>query len=868
MCDVSEIAPYNFSVIELKWQEFWSENNSFATDLSAGKQKYYILEMFMYPSGKVHIGHVRNYTIGDIIARFKRACGYAVLHPVGWDAFGLPAENAALAQHAHPKEWTYQNIAAMKQQIKALGFSYDWSREFATCDESYYAFQQKLFLAMYKHGLIYRKNSEVNWDPVDNCVLANEQVIEGRGWRSGAVVEKKMLAQWFIKITNFREELLSALNDLGGWPEKVRLMQSNWIGKSVGCSIKFKSTADNDDILVFTTRPETLFGATFVAISPHHALAKKLAVQNLVIKDFLEEVRKGSVSEEAVEKQEKLGIDTGITVDHPFLPTKLPVYIANFVLNEYGTGAIFGTPAHDERDYDFATKYSLPILRVVEAKGKVVGGVRSSSDDLPYVSTDGVMVNSDFLNGRSVPDARAAIIDKLCAIGVGCREEFFKLRDWGVSRQRYWGCPIPMVHCQKCGVVPLEENDLPVLLPEDVSFGKTGNPLDHHPAWKHTKCPICSAAALRETDTLDTFVDSSWYFLRFCVNDPKNCDLLSAEDIRHWMPVDQYIGGIEHAILHLLYARFFTKALSACGFIDVHEPFQNLFTQGMVCSVTYRRENGEWLFPDQVHRKEDGSCVLLETQEPVIVGRLEKMSKSKKNVVDPDAIVATYGADALRLFVVSDTPPEKDFPWSDEGLEGCWRFINRIWRLFVLMQNCGVGAQEGGINFDAEQLPANINELYKNFHGFIKKITGALENRHMNKAVAFGRELVNAIYACLDDAKNHKNVFSVIIRDLIRMMAPITPHICEEAWQMLGFPGLVSTSDWPAYDQRYLTVSTINLPVQVNGKLRGSIDVDVDDLEDIVFEKALALPSVQNITVGKVIKTKIFVKGRIVNFVV
>ncbi|GHT94938.1 leucine--tRNA ligase [Alphaproteobacteria bacterium] len=886
--DISEITPYNFSVVEPKWQEFWYKNHTFKSVFDSKKPKCYVLEMFMYPSGKVHIGHVRNYTIGDIISRFKRACGYSVLHPVGWDAFGLPAENAALKNKSHPKDWTYQNIDVMRNQIKSLGFSYDWSREFATCDPKYYAFQQKIFLAMYEKGLIYRKNSEVNWDPVDNCVLANEQVVEGRGWRSGAIVEKRMLSQWFVKITDYVEELLSDLNDLNEWPEKVRIMQENWIGKSEGCAINFQLDANvtlgpsadsasapqahlahnatsrvnwSSGTLVFTTRPETIFGATFLAISPDHPIALELAKTNGKIKEFIEEYKKGYVSTEFLEKQEKLGIETGIFVDHPFLEKSLPVFIANFVLMNYGTGAIFATPAHDERDYEFAVKYNLPIIDVVRPDEN------ATDKRLPYWGS-GTLMNSEFLDGMNLKDARKTAIDKLCEIGIGERKKFYKLRDWGISRQRYWGCPIPMVHCEKCGVVPLKSEDLPVLLPDDVSFDKPGNPLDQHATWKHVKCPICGADATRETDTLDTFVDSSWYFLRFCVDDHEGSDLLSFKDIEQWMPVDQYIGGIEHAILHLLYARFFTKALADCGFIKVREPFRNLFTQGMVCSVTYQKENGEWLFPNEVARNMDGVLEVASTGEKVIVGRIEKMSKSKKNVVDPDAIIKSYGTDALRLFVVSDTPPEKDFSWSDEGLEGCWRFVNRLWRLFVFVQSCGVCAKECTIDVNINGLQNNVIETYKAFHLTVKNVTDALDGRGMNRAIAHIRDSVNSIYACLNDIEANKGVFSVIIRDLIKLLSPIVPHICEEAWHMFGFDGLASDQNWPSYDEKYLIKSTISLPVQVNGRLRGTVSVSIDDPEDVVFEKALSIDNVKTAIGDNPLKKKIFIKGKIINFVV
>ncbi|MDR2157755.1 MAG: leucine--tRNA ligase [Holosporaceae bacterium] len=855
--DISEIAPYNFSVIEPKWQDFWLKNDSFRTDCNSSKKKYYVLEMFMYPSGKVHIGHVRNYAIGDAIARFKRAGGFSVLHPVGWDAFGLPAENAALKQGGRPQDWTYKNIEIMKKQLLSLGFSYDWKREFATCDEKYYKFQQKIFLAFYKNGLIYRKKSEVNWDPVDNCVLANEQVIGGRGWRSGAPVEKRKLSQWFLKITDFVDELLDGLDHLEGWPEKVKIMQRNWIGRSEGCSIDFK-TDDGDEIVVFSTRPETIFGATFLAISPDHSLATKLASGNEKIKSFVEKCKKGSVAQEFLDRQEKLGMDTGLTVNHPFLDKKLPVYIANFVLMNYGTGAIFATPAHDERDYEFAVKYDLPIERVMVST--------ADGDELPQVD-DGILVNSDFLDGLNVAEAKEAVIRRLCEMGIGKREVFFRLLDWGISRQRYWGCPIPMVHCDKCGVVPLEEKDLPVLLPRDATFSGVGNPLEKHEVWKRVKCPCCGRDAVRETDTLDTFFDSSWYFLRFCVNDRENENLLEKKDVSQWMRVDQYIGGIEHAVLHLLYARFFSKALTRCGFVDVSEPFENLFTQGMVCNVAYRKENGDWLFPEEVQKRSNGEYEVIATGEKVVVGGVEKMSKSKKNVVDPDAIIKNYGTDALRLFVVSDTPPDKDFLWSDEGLEGCWRFVNRVWRLFVYAQSRGICAKKCQRDVEIDTLDPAVQKLYKDFHRTIKNVSDSLEERSMNKVVAFIRECVNSLYSFLEQIKNNETVFSLMIRDLIKLLAPIAPHICEEAWSMLGFEGLVSDSNWPVYQKEYLEVSTIDLPIQINGKFRGIVAVGVDDDEEVVWEKALQLPSVQSAMAGKSLKKKIFVKGKIINFV-
>ncbi len=856
--DISEITPYNFKEVEEKWRSFWLENHSFKTKNDSSKPKCYVLEMFMYPSGKVHIGHIRNYTIGDIIARYKMAQGFDVLHPVGWDAFGLPAENAALQHKSHPKNWTYQNIKIMKKQIQSMGFSYDWDREIETCNENYYGFQQKIFLKMYEKGLIYRKEAEVNWDPVDNCVLANEQVIDGRGWRSGALVKKKMLPQWFFKITNYAEELLSNLNELNEWSDNVKTMQKNWIGKSEGCSIDFHCS-NGDNLEIFSTRPETLFGATYLAISPKHPLAKKISKTDDKIKKFLENSKIGSVSKQILDTQEKIGIDTGLTAKHPFLDKQLPIYIANFVLMDYGTGAIFACPAHDKRDYDFAIKYKLPIQEIITPQ--------TTSNQLPYEG-DGLIINSDFLNGLTIQEARNKIIKIIEEKRIGTKKIFFKLRDWGISRQRYWGCPIPIVYCPKCGIVPLKEENLPVILPEDVTFENVCNPLVRHIKWKQVNCPICGEEANRETDTLDTFFDSSWYFLYFCSEHNNLKNILNKQDINHWMPVDHYIGGIEHAILHLLYARFFTKALADCNIIDLREPFKNLFTQGMVCCATYRKEDGEWLFPNEVQQNKEGNYETISTKEKVIVGHLEKMSKSKKNVVDPDFIVETYGADALRLFVVSDTPPERDFPWSDEGLEGCWKFINRIWRMFIYLKSKGINASNIKMDIDISSLNIDLQKVYKNFHKTIKDVTESYENKMMNKAVAFLRELVNNIYSVLEQAESNICLFSIITRDFIKLLAPITPHICQEAWQLLGFDKLIHENDWPKFDKQYLTSDVVNLPIQVNGKLRGNLEISTDYTEEQIFEMALNLSNVKNYIGTKTIRKKIYVKGKIVNFVI
>ncbi len=854
--DISNIAQYNFSAVEEKWQSRWKNSGVFAANVK--KNKYYVLEMFPYPSGNIHMGHVRNYVLGDIVARYRKSCGYSVLHPFGWDAFGLPAENAALKNGLHPRQWTESNIETMKKQIAAMGLSYDWSRELSTCSEQYYAFQQKLFLLLYKQGLVYRKESEVNWDPVDNCVLANEQVIDGRGWRSGAVVEKKMLSQWFFKITDYAEELLSGLDHLEGWPEKVKLMQRNWIGRSEGCLLSFSIT-NGGTLDVFSTRPETLFGATFLAISPDHPLAKEIAATNSSVKQFLEQWKVGAVSREFIETQTKEGVDTGLTAIHPFLPSVcLPIYVANFVLMDYGTGAIFATPAHDERDYDFAVKYHLPIKQVVE----------SDSDSLPYTG-EGHMINSDFLNGLTIAEAREKAIERLCEQGVGQRRIFFRLKDWGVSRQRYWGCPIPMVHCDTCGIVPLREQDLPVLLPADPVFSGSGNPLDAHPTWKHVSCPVCGKPAVRETDTLDTFVDSSWYFLRYCASDFNDSNLLDKEAISHWLPVDQYVGGVEHAILHLLYARFFTKALADCGLISVREPFNNLLTQGMVCKSTFQTENGEWLYPEQVRKNSDGRYETIDSHERVIVGKSEKMSKSKKNIVSPDAIMSEYGVDAMRLFIVSDSPPDKDFQWNDEGLEGCWRFVNRVWRLFKYASECGVSANMAEHGVDVKVLSENLVAFYREFQLIIKNITAALQSHAMNKMVAYLRDAVNKIYNELEELQSQQSLFGSVLGDLAQLMAPVMPHISEEVWQLLGFDGFVVEAEWPKYDETLLPqTQLIKLPVQVNGKLRGTIEVDPALAEEEIFTQALMVPNVKFAIGDKPIKKRFFIKGKVVNFVV
>ena len=669
---------YPFQETEAKWQRIWEEQGTFAARLEPGRPKYYVLEMFPYPSGRIHMGHVRNYTLGDVVARYKRAQGFSVLHPMGWDAFGLPAENAAMAKGVHPAEWTYANIAEMRAQFQSMGLSLDWSREIATCDPAYYRHEQAMFLDFLDAGLVYRKESWVNWDPVDQTVLANEQVIDGRGWRSGAVVERRKLAQWFFKITAYTEELLDALATLDRWPPKVRLMQERWIGRSEGARVRFPIVGRDDALEVFTTRPDTLFGASFIALAPDHPLAAELAAADPGVAAFVAECARTATSEEAIEQAEKIGHDTGLRCRHPLVSDQeLPIYVANFVLMDYGTGAIFGCPAHDQRDLEFARKYGLPVVPVVLPPGE--DEERFTIGDEAYLG-DGRMINSDFLNGLDVATAKRRVIEELQRRGLGTAEVSYRLRDWGVSRQRYWGCPIPVIHCAACGIVPVPRAQLPVTLPPDIEIGRGGNPLDHHPTWKHVKCPKCGGSARRETDTFDTFVESSWYFLRYC--SPHADEAFERAAVDAWMPVDQYIGGVEHAVLHLLYSRFFMRALRRCGYLDFDEPFIGLFTQGMVCHKTFRDAAGNWLQPDEVEEGPDGVWRALDDGRPVSVGRSEKMSKSRRNTVDPTASIAAYGADTARLFMLSDSPPERDLEWTEAGIDGAWRYLNRLWRLF------------------------------------------------------------------------------------------------------------------------------------------------------------------------------------------
>ncbi len=832
---------YPFRHIESKWQEYWEKNKTYKVNDLSDKPKAYVLEMLPYPSGHLHMGHVRNYAIGDAIARFKAALGFNVLHPMGWDAFGLPAENAAMQNKSHPEKWTLENISEMRKQLKRLGFSYDWDREVATCLPDYYGHEQKIFLDFYNKGLLYRKESWVNWDPVENTVLANEQVVNGKGWRSGATIERKKLNQWSIKITDYAQELLDDLKKLEkGWPEKVVKMQENWIGKSEGCLVQFKVVDQNDVIEIFTTCPETLYGAAFCAVAPTHPISEKLAKTNPALASFIAECQKMVTTEEAMGTVDKKGIDTGLKVQHPLQKDlTLPVYVANFVLMEYGTGAVFGCPAHDERDFEFATKYSLPIKQVVQTDEK-----------LPYMG-EGTLINSDFLDGLNRKDGFEKAVKRLEEINLGKRQTTFRLRDWSVSRQRYWGCPIPIIHCLQCGAVPVPENQLPVLLPKDATFDKPGNPLDHHPTWKHVDCPKCGTKAQRETDTLDTFFESSWYFLRYCC--PTASTPIDRDICEKWMPVDQYIGGIEHAVLHLLYARFFIKAMRDCGYLKLDEPFANLLTQGMVCHETYQDENGDWLYPYEVEKNNKGQYIHHTTGKPITVGRSEKMSKSKRNSVDPYQIIDTYGADVARLFTLSDTPPDRDFDWNTEALDGSWRYVNKIWRL---VEDC--------LEL-IEKKSGNDETLRKKAHQYLEKLTDAYEKSTFNKALAFNRELARHIEenAKTSSADALKEVLSILIHSL----SPITPHICHELWDKL-YPGqILSHQSWPKVDQSLAAIDEITIAVQINGKLRGSFTTVPNANKEILEKTALALPHVVATLAGNEPKRIIIVPNRIVNIV-
>ena len=848
---------YNPKVIEKKWQRFWDKNKIFESQIKKDKEKYYILEMFPYPSGKIHMGHVRNYTLGDVIARYKRAKGYNVLHPMGWDAFGLPAENAAIENKTSPKKWTYENIETMKSQLKKMGLSIDWSRELATCDKEYYHQQQKIFSEFYKNGLIYKKESLVNWDPIENTVLANEQVIDGKGWRSGAEIEQKKLSQWFFKITDFAEGLLSNLDNMKGWPEKVKVMQRNWIGKSQGCEIKFKivnkgKKISEEYLEIFTTRPDTIFGATFCALSPFHPLVDEILSHKDEKSKYIEVMRAQKVSEETLSKTDKEGILTDLFIQHPFIKNKkLPVYIANFILMDYGSGAIYGCPAHDQRDLDFAIKYGIEIIQVIKPD------TDETFDFKTAFTGNGNLINSDFLNKLSIDDAKSSIIKKLEELKIGKGTINYRLRDWGISRQRFWGCPIPIIYREDGKVLTVPDNQLPIELPDDIDLNSPGNPLDNHPTWKFTKCPETGMKAIRETDTLDTFVDSAWYFLRFC--SPKYFKgPFKKSEIDYWMPVDQYVGGIEHAILHLLYSRFFTKALDI---EELNEPFQSLFTQGMVCHHTFQTTNGQWVYPNDITENEEG-LTQTSTGKNVNQGPIESMSKSKKNVIDPESIIQNYGADSARWFMLSDSPPERDINWSISGIQGSWRFCQKVYALVYNNKSLF------DLNFDDEGSSIEASNLLKSVHQNLDEVTNSIEKFQMNVGVAKIYEIVNLISKFKLKDESCKKAMVESLNILIRIIEPMMPHLAEECWLLVNNKTKLHNEPWPEINKNYLVKSIATIVIQINGKRRGELQVATNTKEEDVMSKVYEIKNVSELILNKKIRKVIFVPNKIVNLVV
>jgi len=836
---------YNFSYVEKKWQIFFEKEKVFITKKNLNK-KFYCLEMFPYPSGNIHMGHVRNYTLGDVIANFKRLTGYNVLHPMGWDAFGLPAENAAMQNNLHPKDWTLKNIYSMKLQLKRLGLSIDWDKEISTCDKLYYKHQQILFSILFKKGIAYKKKSYVNWDPIDKTVLANEQVIEGKGWRSGAIVEKKELNQWFLNITKYSDQLLNSLDNLKGWPEKVRLMQKNWIGKSAGCEIDFISDFKNTKITIFTTRPDTIFGASFIAIAPDHPFTESFKNEKN-FQDFKELALKNSATESSLSKNEKLGFKTPFFVLHPFLNKKIPIYVANFILMDYGTGAIFGCPAHDQRDLEFAKKYNLEIIPVVSANKS-----KSIIINNQAYTEDGYIINSDFLNDLSVEDAKKKVIKKIESEGIGNSKIIYRLKDWGISRQRYWGCPIPIMYREDGKIILVPEKDLPVELPKDIDFSKPGNPLENHPTWKFTKCPETGMKAIRETDTLDTFVDSSWYFLRFC-SPKENEKPFDINEANYWMPVDQYIGGVEHAILHLLYSRFFTLALQDEFKLKASEPFENLFTQGMVCHPTFKTEEGKWVFPKDVIEK-NGSY-FLDNKQKVFKGDSQAMSKSKKNIVDPDDIIRIYGADAVRWFILSDSPPDRDIQWSDSGIQGAFKYIQKIWRVCEKIKI-----------YKKEKEEINNSFLIKT-NIIIKEITECIEKFHINVAVAKLYIFLNNLNEEVDKKTlNEEDLINTFKKYLIIISAFI-PYIANECWEKITKENNLSSQEWPKIENILIKKDNFDVVIQINGKKRAIINAIKDESEESILSKSLAIKNIKVILEEKNIIKKIFIKNKLLNIV-
>lgn len=874
------IENYEPNKLEEKWQKLWEEGNAFKVSEDNTKKKYYCLEMFPYPSGRIHMGHVRNYSIGDVAVRFLKMRNYNVLHPMGWDSFGMPAENAAIQHGIHPVKWTYENISYMKKQLKRLGITYDWDREITTCSPEYYRWNQWLFLKLYEKGLTYKRHSLVNWCPKCSTVLANEQVEEGICWRCDSQVEQKKLEQWFFKITAYAEELLAFCDKLPGWPEKVLTMQKNWIGKSIGAEVDFKLENSNEVIKVFTTRPDTLFGATFMSLAPEHPMVEKIMVsgQWSVVREFIEKTKKQSRNSRTETMLEKEGVFTGSYCINPLTNIRMPIYLANFVLMEYGTGAVMAVPSHDQRDFEFAKKYNLPMVVVIQPNWGQISNlspmqISNLSPMTEAYIADGIMVNSGQFNGMKNKEAMEAIVKYLEEKGIGKKAVTYKLRDWGISRQRYWGCPIPIIYCDDCGVVPTSYKDLPVILPEDVQFtGEGPSPLAQSEKFINVLCPKCGKHARRETDTMDTFVDSSWYFLRYASPKEGSCPF-DKDAVKYWLPIDQYIGGVEHAVMHLLYSRFFVKAIRDLGLIDFDEPFINLLTQGMVCKEIVRCPEHGYLLPDEIKDKKCIKC-----GNAVKIGPTEKMSKSKKNIVDPDKIIKKYGADTTRLFSLFAAPPEKDLDWNDDGVEGAYRFLNRVWRLVVEMQGAGGRGQEvaegrgqraGGKGQDETRETEN-SELQYEMNKVIKKVTDDLERFHFNTAIAALMEYVNFLYKYKDiSAFNlQSSTYFNAIETLLVLLSPFAPHICEELWQGIGKKEPIFTISWPSYNEAALKKDDVLIVIQINGKLRGRISVPVDTLQTDVEKITLSDKKVAEWLNGKEIKKMVYVKNKILNVVV